>query len=195
MRMDTDRFRQLLRWFALTGLAVSVLTACTVSVSGGVLGVLGSLGLIGGLTLLAGVSQTGCIEDPPSRDDAEVDVGPCLTRDAFAPLDMRMQSDTGIGPCLGAPQPDMRPDRGVPPDAGVDMAPDALIGPCLEPPPPADMGGVDIGVQPCLDVPEPDPPEPDPPGKAGLDRDAIFDKVARGLPADVVRRLMPPKDV
>lgn len=172
MRVKIHRYRNVLQWLALAAIAASVLTACTVSVSGGILGALGSLGLLGCLLFLVGVTQSGCIEDPPGRDDAEVrdggllDVGPCLRGPRPAEdmhLDMRAQPDAGIGPCLGAPLP----DRGAQMDAGP---PDARVGP-------------------CLDV----PPEPEPPGKAlQLDRDAIFEKIAQGLPADVVARLVPP---
>lgn len=194
---DTKTLRWL-RWAVLAGLAMSLLTACTVSVSGGILGALASMGVFALVALLVGGAQTGCVEDAPAPDDAEVDavVGPCLT-DAHigpclgAPLDDagRIEPDFGpclspdqgfleedaavIGPCLGAPLPDLGPDEGQP-DMRIDDAglPDLEVGPCLEP-----------------------PPEPDqPPGKATapgvIDRAAIFAKVTAGLPADVAARLV-----
>lgn len=193
------------------GLAASLLTACTVSVSGGLLGALATAGLTLALLAFAGASQTGCVEDPsPSPDDAGVDpdVGPCLT-DLMTPC---LSADMFIGPCLGAPLQDAGPDLTVGPclsrpledagpeiDAGpclTDMAPfDAAIGPCLEPPP-VDAGvdgSPDAQIGPCLDVPEPEP-MPDAGAQRVIDSGAVFAKVTAGLPADVVARLVRPSD-
>ena len=189
---DPQTLKRRLRWAVLAGLAMSVLTACTVSVSGGILGALASMGVFALFALLVGGAQTGCVEDAPAPDDAEVDIevgpclrdmappwedatiGPCLTPDQGSP-----EEDAAvIGPCLGAPLEDMGPRLDAAPlDMRVDDAgpPDLSIGPCLEP-----------------------PPEPDqPPGKAmapGVDRAALFAKVTAGLPADVAARLVRPKD-
>lgn len=197
--MTPDRLRML----ALLGVSLCAFTACTVSLSGGALGALTSVGIVFALLLLTGATQTGCVEDPPTRDDAEVDdidVGPCL-RDSFPLMPcLRIAPDLGpdttVMPCLGPLEP----------DAGRDAAPDLAIGPCLEPEPdaaPIPMGNTDGGVDaapdahvgPCLDT----PPEPEPPdGKAmrAIDASAIFAKVAAGLPSDVAARLVrPPEDV
>ncbi|MEZ4471301.1 MAG: hypothetical protein R3F60_10975 [bacterium] len=194
--------RRTVRVIAVAILAGSVLTACTVSVAGGLAGgALSAVLLL--LVLVAGGSQTGCDDDDgPSPDpedgavvaDGAVDlgvdmsIGPCLSPP---------EPDMAIGPCLGAPQDDM----------GVDAAVDAQIGPCLSPP------EQDFGVGPCLDTLPEDaglPPDaeigpclspPPPPGDAGfgslrprpgvLDKAAILARVLPGLPADVAARLAP----
>lgn len=201
--MSSLKWRNALKWGALVGFALSVLTACTVSMSGGLLGALASIGVAVTVFLLAGATQTGCVEDPapdPEADagaDADVDahVGPCLSQ----PL-----PDMDIGPCLSPLEPDMG-DQGVEPELDMD------IGPCLSPPE-LDRG-VDMEIGPCLDVPAPDqglrpdagpdaflgpclsPPPPDPEDGSGqlspeaIDKAAVFDKVAASLPADIVARL------
>lgn len=189
-----------LRWIVLAGLAMSALTACTVSVSGGLLGALASMGVFALVALLVGGTQTGCIE-APTPDDAEVDdvdVGTSARDMNFAPClstDFGQRDDLSIGPCLGAPLPDLGPDLGLdlgPPDAGPpDMGPDqGALDMRID-----DAGLPDLEIGPCLDP----PPEPDqPPGKAmapGLiDRAALFAKVTAGLPADVAARLVRPDD-
>lgn len=206
-------WRRALRWGALAGLALSVLTACTVSFSGGMIGALASIGLAALLFLVAGATQTGCTEDPDDGpvgpclsivSDADVDagtdantdaapdvrVGPCLSQEIdFGPCLSPDQSvDLSIGPCLSPPEPDP-----APPEMGpqVDMGTDMPIGPCLEPPPPdmgVDMMPPDAALQPCLSPPPPDPEDGS--GKASpVDTNAIFDKVAAGLPADIAARL------
>lgn len=141
--------------------AVSVLTACTVSVEGGLIGTLTTL-LVGvALFFGVGVTQSGCIEDNrlPDPDEIDAQVGPCL-----APLleDAQISmGDGSVGPCLGALLEDARvPDAIIGPclsqveaDIGpcLDIAAEDIgIGPCLEPP------FDDVGVGPCLDVPAPD---------------------------------------
>lgn len=190
-------WRRTARWVALAGLGASLLTACTVSVSGGLFGAVASVAVTLLLLALAGGAQTGCIEDP-SPDDAEVSA--CLSADAAAEPDVSaclgtpIDDDATVGPCLSR----------LPPDAGRDMLPDVPIGPCLEPePPPIPDAEVDQGadmapdaeVGPCLDPPAPDP---EPPGKAmrTLDTGAIYAKVRASLPPDVAARLVrPPEDV
>lgn len=183
------------------GLGASLLTACTVSISGGLLGAVASIGLALLVFLLAGVTQTGCIEDRVGRDDAgtdaEVDVGPCLRDVITSPC----LSDAYIGPCLSAdaaPPPDavvIGPCLGAPlQDQGVELD----IGPCLEADAsPPDATPPDMPIGPCLEAP-PEPEPPPPPGKAmqTLDRGALFAKVAAHLPPDVAARLVrPPRDV
>lgn len=203
-------WRTAVRWGALVGFALSVLTACTVSMSGGLLGALASIGVAVTVFLLAGATQTGCVEDPARDPEPKADAGP----------------DAYIGPCLSQ----IEPDQGVA-DRGVDADPDMYIGPCLSPPEP-DRGverdlsvgpcltdlavfdsAVDMEIGPCLDVPAPDqglapdagpdaflgpclsPPPPDPEeggaqlSPEALDRAAVFDKVAASLPADIAARL------
>lgn len=200
-------WRRAARWAALTGLALSVLTACTVSVSGGLLGALASIGLAMVVFLLAGATQTGCAED-------EDTVGPCLSYIADGDIDASatdggvdgqtidmaigpcLSPDAHIGPCLSPPEPDFGPDMPIgpclsppEPDRGVDME----IGPCLSPPAP-DFG-VDMEIGPCLDI-EPDmgvdaapeqdahlgpclsPPPPEPDPEDGSGKAPAVDKAA-----------------
>lgn len=188
------------------GLAASLLTACTVSMSGGLLGALASVGLALLVFLLAGATQTGCIEDPPTRDDAmvdEPDVGPCLSDAHIGPCLGAPFDDATVGPCLsrlppdaGPPDANIGPCLGAPLDAGVEVD----FGPCLQPdalPPdalPPDALPPDARVGPCLESPP--EPEPDPPGKAmrSIDTGAVFAKVAASLPPDVAARLVRPRD-
>ena len=194
-----------LRWGALVGFALSVLTACTVSMSGGLLGALASIGVAVTVFVLAGATQTGCVEDPAPDPDPQLDAG----------VDAAM--DANVGPCLSDLGIDIGIDRGV--DMRVSPPRDMEIGPCLSPPE-QDFGfGLDQGFEqdmeigPCLDVPAPDqglapdaapdaflgpclsppPPEPEEGGArldpGAIDKTAIFDKVAAGLPADIAARL------
>lgn len=194
--------RRAARWLVLGGVSLSLLTACTVSVSGGLLGAVASIGAAVALLLLAGATQTGCAEDPPTRDDAEVsdiDVGPCL-RDIYPVSDLRIPDmrprDVSVMPCLG---PNL-----VDATVSADAAPDLSVGPCLEPPPepnPVPMGSSDAGLDaapdagpdarigPCLDTP-PDPEPPDGKAMRAIDRDAIFTRVAMSLPPDIAARLI-----
>ena len=125
----------------VSALAGSVLTACTVSVPGGIIGGIFSLILLLALFLGAATTTTGCApeqKDPsaPEMDGGpDVPIGPCLS----------------VGPCLSQ----------TPPDMGVDVGPclqppppemDAEIGPCLQPPPPE----MDAEIGPCLSPPLPD---------------------------------------
>lgn len=207
--MSSLKWRNALKWGALVGFALSVLTACTVSMSGGLLGALASIGVAVTVFLLAGATQTGCVEDPTPDPNPEADAGP----------------DAYIGPCLSQ----IEPDQGVA-DRGVDADPDMYIGPCLSPPepdrgverdlsigpclsPPEPDQGIDMEIGPCLDVPAPDqgtsdpdaflgpclsPPPPDPEDGSGqlspeaIDKAAVFDKVAASLPADIAARLKGP---
>ncbi|MCB9550207.1 MAG: hypothetical protein H6706_30800 [Myxococcales bacterium] len=206
--------RRTLRLLAVGLLAASVLTACTVSVTGGVAGgALSALLLL--LLVVAGGSQTACDdddgpapdpEDAAARLDGGLDFGPCLG----APLDDMFPPDAQIGPCLSPLEPDssVGPCLGAPlDDMGVI---DAQVGPCLSPP------EQDFGVGPCLDTLPEDagPPDaeigpclspPPPPGDAGfgaalpprpgvLDKAAILARVLPGLPPDVAARLAPGDD-
>jgi hypothetical protein len=193
-------------WFVLTSLglllAVSVLAACTVSVSGGITGVIGSLAL-GAALLGLGASTSGC-------DDS---VGACLTVDVGACLSQAL--DVGIdgapaevGPCLSQALPDAGVDA-VTPDAAT---PDAHVGPCLSPPLPdtgLDTGNLDAGkpdtkVGPCLSPPplplgalEPDPlrhPAPAPMESRENQRALAIARLSARLPPDVAERLGEPGD-
>lgn len=115
----------------LSVLALSSITACTVSTTGGLIaGFLSllSVGLLVGLT----TTTTGC------QDDGE-NVGPCLS---IAP-------DPDVGPCLSQrldiEEPDVGPCLGAPLDDVVDTD----VGPCLSIEPP-DVDEPDVG--PCLTV-------------------------------------------
>lgn len=206
-------WRRTARWAALTGLALSLLTACTVSMSGGLLGALASIGLAMVVFLLAGATQTGCVEDVSpclsiasdwmpdegESDGGRVDmpIGPCLS-----PPEPDLGPDVPIGPCLSPPEPDLGPDLGPDMPIGpclslpeldqgvVDQGPDLNIGPCLDVEPDQGVDAApDLSLQPCLSPPPPPDPE-DGSGKApGVDRAAIFDKVAASLPADLAARL------
>lgn len=207
-----------LRVVAIAALAASVLTACTVSVQGGLIGgILSTLLVV--FLFLSGMSQQGCDEDDtkpdPDPEDATVPdahIGPCLS-----PLEPDGGLDMSIGPCLGAPQEDMGLDAQVGPclsQPQQDAAMDARIGPCLEAP--LEDLGADARIGPCLDVdaardaaqdaeigPCLSPPPP-PEGDMGaalprrrpvaLDHEAILARVLPGLPADIAVRLGGPKD-
>ncbi|MFN3201644.1 MAG: hypothetical protein ACE366_24790 [Bradymonadia bacterium] len=148
-----------LTWLVVLLLSASVLTACTVSVEGGLIG--GGLSLLMALLLFigVGVTQTGCDSEEATTDDlgtGDMAVGPCLSVDAFMP------PDGDVGPCLGALPDDAGLDSGI--DAGP---PDFEVGPCLQPPLP-DLGpclspdmNPDFEVGPCLDVPPDDAALPD----------------------------------
>ncbi len=164
---------------AICILAASILTACTVSVSGGVIGSVFSIILL--LFLFAGAATTasGCDPDdgdPAPTADAGPDayLGPCLS----APPPEMGVVDTGgtdahLGPCLSAPPPEM----------GVM---DAEVGPCLQPPPPE----MDAEVGPCL---QPPPPEMDAavgpclsqlPPDMGMEEDAAVGPCLSQIPPD-----------
>jgi hypothetical protein len=99
------RVRLALSFAGLAVIAVTV-TACTMSVSGGVLGSLGAALFAAGL-LFGTTSQAGC------------DTSPCLSP---VPPDASIEPDS-MGPCLGMPLPDggLVPDSGIGPDAGADL--------------------------------------------------------------------------
>ncbi|QED29569.1 hypothetical protein FRD01_20485 [Microvenator marinus] len=149
---------------ALVMTAASVLTACSVSVAGGV----GGLGLT---LLLVGLfafqtTQSGCADD----DDKDPDVGPCLSIEYDMGWDLAedMEDDAYVGPCLSPPPPDMGED------ANQDMEDDASIGPCLSMPPPdmnEDMQDADMALKPASDKAQ------------------ILAKLEADLPADVLERL------
>ena len=123
----------------MSALAASVLTACAVSVPGGIIGGILSLVLLLAVFLGTATTTTGC--DPQQKDPkgpemdggADVPIGPCL-------------SDVSVGSCLSRIQPDMEVD----------------VGPCLQPPPPemdAEIGPcltADASIGPCLGAPLPD---------------------------------------
>ncbi|MFU8804953.1 MAG: hypothetical protein ACNA8W_14165 [Bradymonadaceae bacterium] len=119
---------------ALVGLfmSASVLTACTVSVTGGLGGIGVSMLLL--MLFLAGTAttQTGC----------EIGTSACLS---IAP-ENNWNNDLDVGPCLIAPW-DGGFDEDVTPDTGDAQQADADIhvGPCLSPP---FDGGFDDDVSP-----------------------------------------------
>ena len=141
---------------AVSVLAASVLTACTVSLPGGLVG--GAFSVLLLLFLLTGAAtSTGC--DPEDDDSApDAYVGPCLS----APPPEMGVMDAEIGPCLSAPPPEM----------GVI---DAEIGPCLSAPPP-EMGVMDAAVGPCLSQLPPD---------MGVANDASVGPCLSQLPPDM----------
>ena len=130
---------------AICILAASILTACSVSVPGGVIGNIFSILLL--LFLFAGAATTtsGCDPDdgdpsPTADSGPDAYIGPCLSA---PPPEMGVMelggTDAHLGPCLSAPPPEM----------GVM---DAEVGPCLQPPPPE----MDAAVGPCLSQLPPD---------------------------------------
>ncbi|MDP6942655.1 MAG: hypothetical protein QF464_00775 [Myxococcota bacterium] len=169
-------------WGLIILLTAGSLAACSVSFTGGIIGLVVSV-CIGVAVLLGASTQQGCGDDPdigpclgaPYEDTAvppsdasnlqeveagtvdEPDIGPCLGAivvDAEGTAD----ADVHLGPCLSAPAPT--------PDA-VPVEPDADIGPCLSVEPPEDVGppdeadapvAPDAPVGPCLSV---QPPEAD----------------------------------
>jgi hypothetical protein len=163
-------------WFVLTGLglllAASVLTACTVSVSGGMAGVISALAL-GAALLGLGASTSGC--DDSVGACLSSDVGPCLSQALDAGPDGLAPAE--VGPCLQPPLPDASPDTATP-DAA---SPDAHIGPCLSPRPP------DQGVG-ALD-PELRPEQLSPPVQRETQREQAIARLADRLPQDVAQRL------
>jgi len=155
--------------FILIGviLSASVLTACTVSVAGG-LGGIGVTLLLALVVFMTAGTQAGC--DEP-------DVGPCLSPpidwDLGEDASADMQDDVYVGPCLSP----------LPPDMGEDMP----IGPCLSIAP-EDMGSdmedadmdedADMALAPVQGV------------NSGItDRDRILAKLGQNLPEDVQTRL------
>jgi hypothetical protein len=208
-----------LRILATAALAASVLTACTVSVQGGLIGGILSTFLVIFLFLTT-ASQQGCDDDdtkpdPDPEDAGAIDgiIGPCLS-----PIEPDGGLDMSIGPCLGAPQEDMGLDAQVGPCLSPpqqDAALDARIGPCLEAP--LEDMGPDARIGPCLDIEAdaardaaPDaeigpclsPPLPEDGGAqipkrrgpTALDHEAILARVLPGLPADIAARLGGPRD-
>ncbi|MFP4596844.1 MAG: hypothetical protein ACOC9W_00425 [Persicimonas sp.] len=182
------------RWLLIVSLLVlagSVLTACTVSASGGI-----AAGLISTVLLLVAVSlggtQAGC-SDP--------DVGPCLSPAYDGGYD-----DPDVGPCLSPPPPDGGWDADQPDtdasdaDASDADDADAYIGPCLSPPPPdtgwdadepdasdaADTNGADTN---DADTDGADAADGAEVGSADPERRRILDKMRQHLPADVLERL------
>lgn len=168
-----------IRWFAVPAAVafVSLLAACTGSVSAGVSGIV--LAVVSTLAILAsGAASSGCDcgyrvhDDDDDTFTACLDVGPCLS--------VENEPDADVGPCLEAPY-----DAGfeaclsmVEPDAGVQACLD--VEPCLGAP------AEDAGVEPCLTFnPEPDASV----STREEDRAAARDKLAARLPADVLARL------
>ena len=157
--------RRRILWLGAAVLAASALTACTVSLSGGLAGIVSTLALLG-LLFGLGATQSGC-----SDDSGKTDVGPCLTMpvpDASVEVGPCLDPAVDIGPCLSM----------VPPEAGVEL------GPCLTPVPPDAGAGL---------TPDP-PPGPAEPldsldGNRGDDRATAIARLADRLPADVVARL------
>lgn len=174
-------------WIALILVGAGSLAACSVSVTGGVLGLVATIAV--GALLLMGTSatQSGCdtqpclspIEPIPDAADGEVgepDFGPCLSprppdiiEEVDADADADADPEPDFGPCLSPPW-DIVDDRGVdlgvclspiPPDADAEAGPEEVdipIGPCLDPLPPDEAPDAgEIDVGPCLS----DVPEPD----------------------------------
>ncbi len=175
------------RWLLIVSLLVlagSVLTACTVSASGGI-----AAGLISTVLLLVAVSlggtQAGC---------SDFHVGPCLSPAYDGGYD-----DPDVGPCLSPPPPDGGWDTDQP-DADASDADasdaddaDAYIGPCLSPPPPdtgPDADEPDTGdASDAADANGADAADGAEVGSADPERRRILDKMRQRLPADVLERL------
>lgn len=177
-------------WFVLTGLglllAASVLTACTVSVSGGIAGVISAVAL-GAALLGLGAGASGCddsvnscLSPPDVRACLSMDVGACLSLPNDAGPDGAAPAE--VGPCLQPPLPDAGPDTS-PPDAAT---PDAHIGPCLSPrPPDTGVGALDPALQ--------QGPAPAPESRE-MQRSHAIARLAARLPPDVAERLGVPGD-
>lgn len=156
------------------------LAACSVSVTGGIVG--GALTVLVGLGLLVfgGATQSGCSSI----------IGPCLSpvppRDAEAPKKKadagakKAQPDAGVRDAAVAP-PSVAPDTKPDPEPSMQVCLSEMpLHPCLSKAP----------IQPCLEMV---PPQGmlDGPSPAPLDRYAIKAKlIAQGaLPQDVLDRL------
>ena len=192
-----DQIRRTLLVTAALLLCASLLTACTLSVAGGVAGGVLAL-LMGAGLLLTAAGTTGCDErvtgclsiaveagpdgsgkdagpdslggclSPPIDFGPDGKVNPCLSVDAKVP-------DMHVGPCLQPPMPDQgKPDMHVGPclsPPAPDMSqPDVKVGPCLKPPKP-DMGKPDAKVGPCLSPPPKASPGHGPFAAAGASAD------------------------
>ena len=154
-----------------------LLTACTLSASGGFLGAVLSLLIGSSLVIGLATSTSGCVE-----------VGPCLSPRYPPPrLDMGEgsggvdidASEADVGPCLQPPPPEM----GTP-----DGGPESPMGPCLSAPGPERDAAA--RVQPGID-------EAPPGDDLGVDRAVAMARVLSrgGLPDDVVNRLKRDNDV
>ena len=164
---------------SLAVFALSSVTACTVSATGGLVGGLLSLLSVGLLVALT-TTTTSC-EDGGGGSDSDTVVGPCLSQR----LDIE---EPDVGPCLGAPledvvEPDVGPCLSIEPfdvdepdvgpclsqrldieepDVGPCLSPPLedvveepeVVGPCLSPPLEDIVEEPDIG--PCLSPPAPD---------------------------------------
>jgi hypothetical protein len=186
-------------WIAGVGVAASLLTACTVSVSGGIAGIVGTLALLG-LLLGIGATQSGCSDDSvgaclqPSvdgRGDTSLDLGVCLQPPLEIGPCLKPAPDGGadtIGPCLSPRPPDGAVDTvgpclgPIPPEVGPCLSVDSTVGPCLSPPPP------DASVSPCLSRPAPDASAAVAP-TLDQQRAAAIARLRDRLPADVADRL------
>jgi hypothetical protein len=179
-------------WFVLSGLglllAASMLTACTVSASGGVAGVIGALAL-GAALLGLGASTSGC-DDDVGACLSFVDIGACLSPPIDAGLDVPPSFDAclspdgsppaEVGPCLQPPLPDAGPDAANPDAANPDATKsDTKVGPCLSPPP-LPLGALEPELRmvpaPALESRE-------------TQRAAAIARLAARLPGDVAERL------
>jgi hypothetical protein len=175
-----------IRWFAVpAALAfVSLLAACTGSVSAGVSGIV--LAVVSTLAILAsGAASSGCDCGYRVHDDDDDTFTACL--------DVGPEPDADVGPCLSVEEPDadVGPCLEAPYDAGFEaclsmVEPDAGVQACLDVEPCLGAPAEDAGVEPCLTFnPEPDASV----STREEDRAAARDKFAARLPADVVARL------
>ena len=195
--MSMQRRRAMWGLFIL--LTAGSLAACSVSFTGGIIGLVVSV-CIGVAVLLGASTQQGCGDDPdigpclgapyedtvvPPSDASdfeeveagvvdEPDIGPCLGAivvDAEGTAD----ADVHLGPCLSAPAPT--------PDA-VPVEPDASVGPCLSFEPPEDVGPPDEAdaatvLEDAEVIDETEfgpclsPPQPDPPDVQGEEEEDV----------------------
>ena len=160
----------------VVGLGLS-LTACTVSMAGGMAGGILTMVFCSVLALGLSTTQSGCAPDIGTSaclsQVADPDVGPCLTQpppdtiqaDAVDVTDspdfgdVACLTDVGSEPDLGVCLSQLPPDAG--PGLGEDIVPemeeDIVMGPCLQPSQ-EDVEEMedDISVGPCLEPPAPD---------------------------------------
>ena len=174
-------------WAIVILMSAGSLAACSVSMTGGIFGLIVSVAL--GATVLLGAStQQSCstqaclsmIEDLDGETPDETYIGPCLG----APYDPNDEprrsdpesSDVEVGPCLSAPPPE---DFDTSPPADTSEVEEPPIGPCLSAPPPEDFDAgaperPDADSQP-MDVGPPDTPDGEGPGDTS-DGEGLGDK-------------------
>lgn len=176
------RLRWLLGVTALVLLAASALTACTVSLGGGIAGIIGGL-LLGALTVLGlGSTTAGC-------KSCDSPIGPCLSvtrprsrRDAGTPAKPKPKPAARDAMAQKTPEPPVRPCLSVAPPQPPPKKP--AVGPCLSVLPPKKSHQKKPGHPPKSE--QTDPRQQLSPAE---ERARILAKLGARLPSDVRDRL------